>query len=195
MGAVAGGTGSYLYQRIKYGEIRTWQDVRAAAAGGAVSGGLAGLTLGGALLAEAGLGTTVAVASGTNVIGGAVTREMGSDPASRATDVKEIVLDAAVGADGGAVGEAAKQAVVSSQVLTTSGREAVGSIGRAENSLLQPFVKTTGGIRSTESVARTVDAIAAVTGAKTTNVAYPAARAVIEKKREQVERRRPENGQ
>jgi hypothetical protein len=76
-----------------------------------------------------------------------------------------------------------------------SGRDAVSSIGKAEGSLLQPFVKTTSGIKPTESVARTVDAVATVTGAKTTNVAYPAARALVEKKREEEERRRREGVQ
>lgn len=146
-------------------------------------------------MAEAGLGTTVAVASGTNVIGGAVAREMDSSPTSKAGDAKEVVLDAAVGVVGGAIGEAAKRAVVSSQVLTTSGREAVGTIGKAEKSLLQPFVKTKGGIKSTESVAKTADAVATVVGAKTANVAYPAGRAYVERRREEVDRKRREGAQ
>jgi hypothetical protein len=78
------------------------REVGAAALGGAVSGGIAGLTLGlipaPAALTAGYLATTAAVNGGANVVGGIVQREV--DPNASGSPA----VDFAAGALGGAVG-------------------------------------------------------------------------------------------
>jgi RHS repeat-associated protein len=66
--AVAAGTTAFT-EWYNTGDVRG-RDVWAAAAGSFVSGSVASLTLGVSALAEAGLGTTVLVGAGSNVLGG-----------------------------------------------------------------------------------------------------------------------------
>jgi RHS repeat-associated protein len=110
-GGLVGGLGSIGVQLWNNGGSFSdinWRDVGASSAGGAISGGLAGLTLGGSLAAEATLGTTVlastAVGAATNPVGGAVQRALDSSPETRAGDLQAVAADAAWGAVGGAVG-------------------------------------------------------------------------------------------
>ena len=100
IGGVAGFVGSAWAQHAQGGAF-VWQDAWAAAAGGAVSGGLAGLTLGGSLAAQGGIGAVVAIGAGTNAVGGAVTRSLDSSEGTRPGDFKEVAIDLGVGCSRG----------------------------------------------------------------------------------------------
>ncbi|QQR72314.1 MAG: RHS repeat-associated core domain-containing protein [Holophagales bacterium] len=95
-----GSIGAQLYQ----GTELNWQDVGAAAAGGFVAGGLAGLTLGASALAEAGLATVATVNGVSSVVGGAVTRSLDSSDSSSALDPKAAGLDCGTSALGAGIG-------------------------------------------------------------------------------------------
>jgi RHS repeat-associated protein len=109
-GAVEGGIdlgGQLLSKRLS--DV-SWGEVGAHAAGGAITGGLAGLTMGGSLLTEIGVGAVA------NVAGGIVTRgieqtsveEMGDeDPFSG----DEIAQDLVTGAVGAGIGHVAADLV------------------------------------------------------------------------------------
>ena len=70
VGAIVGGGIEAGRQLWADGRVSNWASVGASAAGGAVSGGLAGLTMGGSLVVQAG------VAGATSVAGGATTRAL-----------------------------------------------------------------------------------------------------------------------
>jgi RHS repeat-associated protein len=175
VGGVTGFLGSVISQSLSGKEIN-YRDAAAAALGGAVSGGLAGLTLGGSLLAEAGVGTVVAVNATANAIGGAVTRA--TDSPSANTDVAdpgEIAFDVAVGAAGGYIGYKVNESMSSSvpelQRTAEGSREASrhgGGYGASR--------AAAGTEQKIKEVKATADAVATVVGAKTTNVVAPAVR-------------------
>ncbi len=78
----------------------SWSEVGANAAGGAVAGGLAGLTLGGSLVAD------IAVGAAANVAGGIVNRSIQSTNGDGTVDPlggNEVAIDFVAGAAGGAI--------------------------------------------------------------------------------------------
>ena len=81
--AVGGGLGFIGAVATQYlsGQKINYRDALAAGAGGAVSGAIAGFTLGGSLIAEASIGAGTVLATGvvSNVAGGVVTRTLDSD--------------------------------------------------------------------------------------------------------------------
>jgi RHS repeat-associated protein len=87
-GAVIGGAIEAGRQLVTEGKITSWGRVGAAAAGGAVAGGLAGLTVGASLVVQAG-----AVAVGS-VAGGMVTRAINGEPVA---DPTAMAWDATIG--------------------------------------------------------------------------------------------------
>ncbi len=97
IGAVAAAAGSVGAQLVttdgSWASIN-FRDVSAAAAGGLVSGGLAGLTLGTSLGAQTGVTGVIAIAGGTNVVGGVVTRALESK-GHGAFNGREMAFDAA----------------------------------------------------------------------------------------------------
>ncbi|HEY7275501.1 MAG TPA: SpvB/TcaC N-terminal domain-containing protein [Trebonia sp.] len=89
VGALIGGAMEAGRQYLTTGKVSDWKAVGASAAGGAVSGALAGLTMGASLGVTAGL----AVAAGTSVAGGAVTRAVKGEQQT----VGAVLTDAAIG--------------------------------------------------------------------------------------------------
>jgi hypothetical protein len=108
LGFVLGFGGSVLTQSLS-GQKINFRDAFAAGAGGAVSGALAGFTLGGSLIAEASIGAGTVLATGvdSNVVGGVVTRraldseEAHTDPFA----FEELTADAVTGAAGVLIGQ------------------------------------------------------------------------------------------
>jgi RHS repeat-associated protein len=179
IGGVAGFVGSAWAQNVRGGPF-VWQDAWAASAGGAVSGGLAGLTLGTSLVAEAGLTGIVVVSAGTNAVGGAVTRSLDSSKQTRVVDPKEIAIDLGVGAAGGVVG-AKVQGLASSSVPHLEATEA-GMREAARRGGAGAFGASHGadGVARAAGTARTTaEVVGTVAGAKTTNVVAPVAREKI----------------
>jgi hypothetical protein len=106
IGAVAGG-GIELGMQIYNGEKINWRKVGASTAGGAATGAIAGLTLGGSIVVEvmgAGAGAT---------LGGVVDRGIDGDVATVALNRDDMVVDAAGGMVGGAAARAVKPLVTS----------------------------------------------------------------------------------
>ena len=111
IGAVAGG-GIELGRQLYKGEGVNWQKVGASTAGGAATGAVAGLTLGGSIVVEvmgAGAGAT---------LGGVVDRGMDGDSTTVALNGNDMVVDAA----GGMLGGGAARAVA--PLVTSAGSEA-----------------------------------------------------------------------
>lgn len=184
IGALAGGVGSILAQlRSNGGNVRAvnWRDVGASAAGGGVSGGLAGLTLGTSLLVEGGAVAVIAVGAGSNAMGGAVTRQLDSSTATQPGDVKEIGIDLAAGAAGGAIGLkienslSAKIPAFEKQVASSRPAAQRGNFGASQS------VK--GHSAKIEATRSTATVASMVAGAKITNVAVPVGRASPERKK------------
>jgi len=100
-GAVSAAATAY-YELKTTGDFNG-RDVGAAFAGGFVSSGLAVLTLGTSLVAEAELGTVLAVGAGSNIVGGVVERSLDSTPGNT-FDPGSMALDAATGGGGALIG-------------------------------------------------------------------------------------------
>ncbi len=105
-GVVEGGwnLGTQLYNNGGDLGAVSWREVGANAAGGAVTGALAGATGGGSLLFDA------AVGAGANAVGGVVTRGLDDGP-DGAFDPGDIAVDAVAGLVGGAGGHVAGELV------------------------------------------------------------------------------------
>lgn len=121
-GAIIGGAieaGTQLYQ---HGEIDNWNAVGGSAAQGAITGGVAGLTGGASLL------TTVAISSGTNVVGGIVNNTI----QGKEVTAKSVAIDAAVGAAAGVGGKILDKVIknISSGAKTVIDEKRVGHIFR-----------------------------------------------------------------
>jgi RHS repeat-associated protein len=175
IGAVAGFVGSAWAQHIRGGPF-VLQDALAAAAGGAVSGGLAGLTLGTSLVTQAGVTGIVVVGAGTNAVGGAVTRSLDSSEQTRVADPKEVAFDLGVGAAGGVLG-ARVQGLASGTVPHLQATEA-GMREAARRGGTGAFGAAHGadGVARVASTTRTTaEVVGTVAGAKLTNVAAPVA--------------------
>ena len=182
IGGVAGFVGSAWAQHAQGGAF-VLQNAWAAAAGGAVSGGLAGLTLGTSLAAQGGIGAVVAIGAGTNAVGGAVTRSLDSSEGTRPGDFKEVAIDLGVGAAGGVIGAKAtgawsgsiRQLEATEAGMRESARAGgAGSFGAAHGAA---------GVAGATAAARTTaEVTGTVVGAKTTNVAAPRIRVELEKK-------------
>jgi len=121
VGAIIGGVisaGINVYKQVESGKDFNWKDFRAATAGGAVAGGVAGLTCGASLLATAG-----AAGIGT-VAGGVVERGLDSSEETKAFDGKQMVEDGLVGTAGGALGvgasKLAKTGIAAEQAVQAS---------------------------------------------------------------------------
>src|SRR6185369_14464144 len=82
IGATTGFIGSVAAD-LYAGRSINWKNAGATTVGAGVSGFITGFTLGGSLLAEAGIGTVLAVNAGGEVVGGAVTRKLDDDPTTR----------------------------------------------------------------------------------------------------------------
>jgi RHS repeat-associated protein len=110
-GAGFGFVGSVMAQRVSSGSFSNidYRRAAAAAAGGAVSGALAGGTLGLSVFAGASVGAVMGISSATEVVGGAVNRAADGDPNTHVVS-SAMVVDAAVGAAGGRVGVAVSRA-------------------------------------------------------------------------------------
>lgn len=107
LGFVLGFDGSIVTQALA-GQNINYRDAFAAGAGGAVSGALAGFTLGGSLIAEASIGAGTVLATGvvSNVAGGVVTRTLDSEEAHTAPFAfEELTADAVTGGAGVLVGQ------------------------------------------------------------------------------------------
>ena len=110
-GAVIAGGATAFGEWYKTGDF-SWRDVGAAAGGGFVSGFAATATLGVSALAEAGLGTTVLVGAGSNVVGGVVERALDSPEANTdAFDPLAMGTDGFMGGAGSALGELTGQLI------------------------------------------------------------------------------------
>jgi len=183
IGGVAGFLGSAGAQFVSNGYSFTnfsWQDAGALALGGAVSGGLAGATLGLSLVVEAGAGGVIAVSAATNVVGGAVTRATDSQVSTSVLDGKAIAVDAIAGGAGGALGKQAGNAVtapVAQMQQTAAGMvpaARAGNFGAARG--IQGIANRVGTLEARGNV------IATVVGAKVTNVLVPIGQALKEDK-------------
>jgi RHS repeat-associated protein len=178
IGGVAGFIGYAVALHVRGGPF-VLQDALAATGGGAVSGGLAGLTMGGSLLA------TAAVGAGTNVVGGAVQRAADSDPNTRVMDVKQAGLDAATGGIAGGIGWGAKSVMregVQQLEKTEAGMRAAARRGGAGAYSASHGADGVAARRAAQE--STAEVTAMVAGAKTTNVVTPVARAVNEKQQQ-----------
>ena len=182
IGGVAGFIGSAWAQHAQGGAF-VWEDAWAAAAGGVVSGGLAGLTLGTSLAAQGGAGAVVAIGAGTNAMGGVVTRSLDSSEGTRPGDFKEVAIDLGVGAAGGVIGAKATGAWSGSirQLEATEAgmREAAQAAVRARSvpPTELPVLPKLLPLRE-----RQQKSLGRLAGAKTTNVAAPRIRVEFEKK-------------
>lgn len=98
--------GSVVSQRIRTGSFSNvnYDDARIAGVGGAISGGLAGLTFGLLPALEATAAGVIAVSGATNVVGGAVVREVDAYPGTNATDLDAAAFDFGAGVAGGVAG-------------------------------------------------------------------------------------------
>ena len=123
IGAAIGGfvAGGYeVYRQMDSGkslsEVFTGdnlQKVGASALGGAVAGGLTGLTMGSNLVVASGAGVVKTMAAGgtvsavSNTVGGVVARELDGDNTTSGGDLKEMASDAGAGLVGGSLGAGA----------------------------------------------------------------------------------------
>jgi hypothetical protein len=131
------------------------QRVASSALGGAISGGLAGATLGVSLLRN------TAVGAGANVIGGMVQRATSGDSSQHAVDGKQMLSNAESGAISGIAGTAVAKGLVSSTVATPSGQSAVENLS---NPSAYDAVKTTTGLRPVAEVQLKINTVATAAG-------------------------------
>ena len=120
IGAAIGGGGE-LARQLLAGEGLNGRDIFAAAAGGLVSGAIAGGTFGASLVARIGVRGAAVVGAVANAVGGAVQRELDSSGETQACSAA-LFVDAAVGGIGGAVGHTAQVARVARR------SQAIGSL-------------------------------------------------------------------
>jgi len=182
IGGITGFGGSAIAQWVSNGhsfEKFSLQEALAAGGGGAVSGGLAGLTLGGSLFAEASIGTIAAVNAGANVVGGAVSRAADGRADTGIFDFKEAAFDAAAGGAGGWMGAKVGQSVrgpIAEMERNLEGLVAAadkGNYGAAKG-----VYTVLNKVLALEYRATVIDSIV---GAKVTNIAFPVASAVQKK--------------
>ncbi len=113
IGAAIGGGGELIRQAVA-GEDINIRNIGAAAAGGLVSGAIAGGTFGASLIAQAGVRGAVIAGSVSNVAGGAVQRELDSSQDTVALS-DAMFIDAAVGGVGGGLGHTVETAARTAQ--------------------------------------------------------------------------------
>jgi RHS repeat-associated protein len=190
LGGVIGGAlgfgGSVFAQYVRDGSFANinYVDARAAMAGGALSGAIAGGTLGLSLLAEAGAGTVLAVSVGANAVGntagGALTRATDSTSDTRAFAGTEMALDAGVGAVAGGVGFGVQQTVVPQVTQLTRTRAGMQAAARAGNYGAGAGAR---GIKNQiGAITRQAEVGGNVAGAQVANQAAPIVRAAAEEK-------------
>jgi len=169
----------YTFSNLNY------RDAGAAALGGAISGGLAGLTLGTSLVAEAGLGGVIAVGAGNNAVGGAVTRAVDSSAETRPGNLKEIGIDLITGGVSGGLGAGIQRAVsspvsqleaVEAGMREAASRGGAGSFGASHGAA--GVARKIGATKTAAEIAATV------VGAKTTNVVTPIGREIVDKNKQ-----------
>ncbi|MBX7185679.1 MAG: RHS repeat-associated core domain-containing protein [Vicinamibacteria bacterium] len=188
LGAAIGGAlgfgGSVFAQYVRDGSFANinYVDARAAALGGAVSGAIAGGTLGLSLLAEAGAGTVMVVGAGANVAGGAVTRATDSRDETRAFKGAgtEVAFDAAFGAAGGAAGFALQQSV--SAQLGQMAKTRAGMLPSARAGNYGAAAGARGIAGQIGALTRQSEVGATVFGAQVTNQALPIVREAVKGK-------------
>ncbi|MCC2314104.1 SpvB/TcaC N-terminal domain-containing protein, partial [Cellulomonas xiejunii] len=172
VGALIGGAVEAGRQYLTTGKVSDWKAVGASAAGGAVSGALAGLTMGASLGVTAGL----AVAAGTSVAGGVVTRAAKGEQQTAGA----VLTDAAIGVatfglikGGSTVVKAIKNAATASgsksamKQAVTSGVSAASRAGSKE--------ATTAAARTAAPAAATAESSAAKATAAQAADALPVA--------------------
>jgi hypothetical protein len=103
------GAGGELARQYFAGEDLSLRDIGAAAAGGLVSGAIAGGTFGASLIAQAGVRGAAVAGAVANAAGGAVQRELDSSRETQALSAS-LFVDIAVGGMGGAIGHTAQAA-------------------------------------------------------------------------------------
>ena len=173
IGGLLGGAGSVIAQLTSDTPVSdlNFQDVGAAAAGGAVSGGLAGLTLGTSLVVQGGAGAAIAVTAGTNVVGGGVERALDSSEETQVLDASAAALDLGVGVVAGAGGvlveNAVKKPLPALQGQIDSMRAAARGGGRGSFSASRGAQTME---QRAESIRTTARVLSNVAGAKITGV-------------------------
>ena len=127
------------------------------------------------LLAEAGVGTVVAVNASANVVGNGMTRGLNGE---QIVDGKQVLIDTAVGGAGGAIGRgtakvlSGEAAALETQVLTSQqAARSGGGYGAAQSAR--------GAAAKLSSVQGTADVANTVAGAKITNVVAPKVQDVL----------------
>ena len=181
IGAAVGFVGSVGIQYFTEGTVN-WRDAGAAAAGGAVSGGIAGATMGLSLVAEAGLGGAMAAGAVGNVAGGMVQRSLDSSADTHAVNGLDMIVDGTLGAIGGGAGHVAEQGVRTAESATVMAAEE--QLQRAESSLAKPsrtqlakrsaFRRAQAAAGKISRVDTKATATGTVTGAQVTNATGPA---------------------
>jgi hypothetical protein len=133
VGAIVG-AGLELWSQ-RHDEQFNWQDVGASATGGAVTGGVAGLTLG------AGLAIEVLGASAGAIAGGVTERGLDSSEETEPADSQQMVIDGCAGACGRLGARAAGQVV--DRVLP-GGSEVGRQIGKSGSRLIKKTAEGAG---------------------------------------------------
>lgn len=177
VGFVFGYAGSLTAQAIRTGSFSNlnYDDAAISGLGGAVSGGLAGLTLGASVALQGSALGVIGVSAGTNAVGGAVVRAVDADPNSRPQDAGGIAFDLVAGAAGGAVGLKFKASYRAGEVselerVAAGMQQAArkGSFGAASGRI--GIAKKIGNMRIDAEV------LATVVGSKTSDFAAPVAK-------------------
>jgi RHS repeat-associated protein len=182
VGIVAGGVGELWSQGFGSDAPVEWDKVAAAAAGGGVSGVLAGATMGVSTIGEGGLASAVVVNASANIVGGATTRALQGDGSVNA---KQIAIDGATGGVAGALGHgaatvASRQApALATQVeASRAAARAGGGYGAAQSAR--------GAAAKLARVTSRAAAVNTVIGAQGSNVIAPNAQHTLEEKRKQM---------
>ena len=179
-GAIIGGAGEAARQRVAGAPVNL-RNIGAAAAGGLVSGAIAGGTFGASLIAQAGVRGAVVAGVAANTVGGVVQRELDSDASTQGLNSKDMIIYATVGGIGGGAGHTAQQAVrtanssrisalqssIERRKAIVNGREARGV---PPMSAQQKLARNTASLAAIEKRASTTGS---VVGTTVTNAAAP----------------------
>ncbi len=116
VGGLIGGGIEITSQYIAHGEVNDWRAVGGASLRGAITGGVAGFTGGGSLMATAALG------AGSNVIGGVVSNLVQGKENNAGTVLKDAATGAGSSIAGKAIGVLVEKAVVSNVLEKLAGQ-------------------------------------------------------------------------
>lgn len=179
-GAVIGGVGEAVRQAIA-GDPVNFRDIGAAAAGGLISGAIAGGTFGASLVVEFGVGGAVVAGAVANTAGGVVQRELDSSEATSGLSGKAMMVDAVVGGVGGGAGHTVENAART--MASGEARALQASVARRQQIVDARTASNTPPMSAAQKLARDKAALAAietravtkgvVVGTTTTNAAAP----------------------